>query len=241
MKKLFLILLIAAGCQTVKVKDKTFKTSNATVELGSIGMDKSRYNTNNDFTIQAIPVLQNPVRLDVQVLPFTSDINKIYVEKRTKTAGKDFTITYNDSLATKPYYTLFSIMDTNAYASEINAAYNKSTFTYLTDTEDAVTITGIAYAMPPEVIDQIRQADAYYLINSQEKKYTVALYKDGKKNGVIDLNSGLSLAYTLGKFCWAENDRLQWHVADIVEDNKGCKGNTRSRIQEKEQKSLFKM
>ena len=79
MKKLILlVLIITAGCQTTKIKNTEYKISEATTELGSIGEAKSMYNINNDFTTHSYPLLQNKIRLDVQVLPFNADINKIY-------------------------------------------------------------------------------------------------------------------------------------------------------------------
>jgi len=241
MKKIIiLVLIITAGCQTAKIKNREYKYSYATTELGSIGEAISMYNLKNDFAAHSFPVLQNKIRLDVQVLPFTKDINKIYTEK-AKINPAAVKINYVDSLAVKPEYVTLTIADLNGFATELNADYNKNTFQYLKDTETAVMVTGIAVALTSEDIAKIKMSDAFYLHNNQEKKYTIALYKSGKKTENIELQSGMVLAYTLGKFCWSVSDRLHWYIGDIVKDNKSCKGNTISKIKKKEEKNLYKL
>lgn len=240
MKKMIFLLLVLAGCQTAKINNKEYKVSQATVELGSIGRAKSMYNLDNDFSIHALPVLENKIRLDLQVLPFTKNIYKTYTEKASKNQNM-VKINYNDSLPIKPEYVTVNIMDLTAMATELNAVHNKDIATYLKDTKKTVIVTGIAVVLPTEYLTKIRQADAYYLVNAQDKKYSIALYKDGKKIEVIDMQTGVGLAYTLGKFCWSLSDRHQWYIGEIVKDNKSCKGNTRSQIKEKEEKNLFKL
>jgi hypothetical protein len=240
MKKIIILLLVITGCQTAKIKNREYKVSQATIELGSIGSAKSMYNLDNDFSIHALPVLENKIRLDIQVQPFNEDIYKTYTDK----AVNDQTlmkIEYNDSLPVKPEYVTVNIMDLTAMASELNGPHNKDIATYLKNTKKAVTVTGVAIVFSSEVLDKIKQADTYYLLNSQDKKYTVALYKEGKKTDVIDLDEGVELAYTLGKFCWSLSDRQQWYIGEIVKDNKGCKGKTREKIKDKEEKNLFKL
>ena len=150
-------------------------------------------------------------------------------------------IKYTDSLAVKPEYVTLNILDRTGFADEINADYNKNIANYLKDTEKTVIVTGIAIALPAEDIAKIKLADTYYLVNNQEKKYTIALYKAGKRTDFLELQSGTVLGYVLGKFCWAVNDRQQWFVGDIVKDNKSCKGNTVAHIKKKERMNLFKM
>jgi hypothetical protein len=211
------------------------------VELGSIGQSKSRYNLDNDYNIQSLPILENKIRLDIQLVHFDKKTSEVYTEKITSAGQQGFKINYVDSLHAKPQYALFSIMDAHGFVTEINAPKNKSIATYLTDTKDAVVVTSIALVLPQEKLDRIKVADTYYLVNAQDKKYTIALYKDGKKTDVIDLQQGIVIAYSLSKFCWAVNERDQWYIADIVKDNKSCKGNTRTHVKEKEQQNLFKM
>jgi hypothetical protein len=237
---LFILLLVASGCQTIKIENRKYKTSTATTELGSIGTSKSMYNTDNDFFPRTFPDLKNKIRLDIQVYPFNKSINNIYVKKGITNQAQS-KISYIDSLPSKPEFVTVSLMDINTFTNELNAPDNRGIFTFIKDIEKASIVTSVAVALSSEDLTKIRQADAYYLINNQNKKYTIALFKQGKKIEQIDLSSGTILAYTLGKFCWSVNDRQQWYIADIVNDSKSCPGNTISKIKEKEQTNLFKM
>lgn len=240
MKKFVFLLLIVAGCQTAKIQKKEYKISDATIELGSIGWAKSLYNLDNDFSIHGFPVLENKVRIDVAVHPFDENMYKIYTQKSlgNQAAAK---ITYTDSLPVKPEYVTVNIMDMETFSSELNRLQNRDIFNYLKDTEKSVMVIGIATVLPVEDLAKIKLADAYYLINNQEKKYTIALFKSGKKTGTIDLPAGTELAYILGKFCWALNEKQHWYISDIVKDSQSCKGNTRSKVKAKQEKNLFKM
>ena len=242
MKKIIYLLIIinTIGCQTAKIKNELYKVSQAHAELGSIGEAKSKFNLDNDFKIHSIPVLESKIRLEMQLLPFNKDINKIYAAKVA--AGQaQVKINYMDSIPVKPVYATLSIISLTDFATELNGVQNKSVISYLKDTKQAVVVTGVAIAFTEDDIAKLKQADTYYLINNLDKKYNVALYKEGKRIGTIDLQSGTLLAYNLSKFCWAINDRQQWYVGDIVKDNTSCKGNTKSRIKEKEEINLFKM
>jgi hypothetical protein len=241
MKKLLILLcMVTVGCQTAKIKNTIYKYADATTELGSIGEAASTFNLKNDFVVHSFPTLQNKIRLDVQVLPLTKNLSEIYLDK-VKVNPSAIKVNYVDTLAVKPEYVTLTISDINGFATELNADYNKNSFQYLKDTETPVLVTGIAVILPAEDIAKIRMSDAFYLHNNQEKKYTIALYKTGKKTENIDLNSMMVLAYTIGKFCWSVNDRQHWYIGDIVKDNKSCKGNTISKIKKREEKNLYKL
>ncbi len=243
MNKCILLVLIASltACQTTKIKERTYKVSNATTEIGSVGQSKSLYKISNDFSTHAFPYLANKIRVEVNVLPFNKKLNKFYLEKAKYNQGQA-KINYIDSLAVKPEMVTISILDISSYISEINSDNNKEVLTYLKDTKKAKIIISIASTMSSENISKIKQADAYYLINNQLKKYTLVLYKENKKTETIDLQSGVVLAYELSKTCWAVNKKANWYLADIVNECNSCKGNTHSKIkEEKVYKSLYDM
>lgn len=239
---IFIVLITAlAGCQTAVIKNEKYKISPATTELGSIGHGKSLFNLENDFSTNSFPQLQNKIRLDIQILPFTDKLNKAYLQKLEVNQAQE-KINYVDSIPVKPEFVTVTILDLSGYANEINSTYNKNILTYLEDTKEAVMVTRIALTLSNEDIAKIRQADTYYLVNEQHRKFTVDLYKQGKKTDTIDLTSGVLLAYKLGRFCWAENDRHKWYVGDIVEDGHGCRGLTKYEVkQKKAETNLFKM
>lgn len=237
---LLLLLISLASCQTLKIKDKNYKISNNTTELASIGLSKSIY-IKNDFSTRVFPNLENKIRVDVSIVPFDKKSNKFYI-KKSKYNQSQSKIEYIDSLDTKPELVTISILDISGYLEEINSDNNKKVINFLKDTKKAKLITSIATTLSSENINKIKQADAYYLINKQEKKYALALYKSNKMTETIDLQSGVVLGYELSKSCWALNKRQEWYLADIINDCKSCKGNTHTKIKEKRRnKSLYKM
>lgn len=242
MKKYLLWLVVASftACQTTKIKQRTYKVSNATTEIGSIGQSKSIY-VKNDFATHAFPVLDNKIRVDVAVLPFNKKLNKFYVQKE-KYNQSQAKIQYTDSVETKPEMVTISVLDIAGYIAEINTEANKPIVTYLKDTKKAKIVTSIATTMSAENMAKIRQADTFYLLNNQDKKYTLVVYKSNKKVETIDLQSGVTIAYELSKCCWGVNKKGNWYLSDIIKECKSCKGNTQSKIDdEKATKNLYKM
>lgn len=242
MKKylLWLVIISITACQTTKIKQRTYKVSNATTEIGSIGQSKSLY-VKNDFNTHAFPILDNKIRVDVAVLPFNKKLNKFYLQK-AKYNQSQAKINYIDSLETKPEMVTISVLDVSGYIAEINSEANKSIVTYLKDTKKAKIVTSIATTLSSENVSKIRQADTYYLLNNQDKKYTLVLYKANKKVETIDLQSGVTLAYELSKCCWGVNKKGNWYLSDIIKECKSCKGDTHSKVDdEKAFKSLYNM
>lgn len=242
MKKLsLLIILIAfAACNSTKVNGEKYKTSLSTTELATIGISNTKINTDNEFFTKAIPVLENKIRLDIKILPFDQKINAIYISK-AKSNQSLKTINYIDSLPKKPEYASISLFDINGYTNELNSIVNKEVFNLIKDTKEIETVSAIAIVLTEEALEKIRQADTYYLVNNKTKKYTLSLYKQGKQLDVIDLNEGVTIGYSLSKFCWTQNERQHWYIADLVSDNKNCMGNTHERVKDKEEINLFKM
>lgn len=234
------LCIIITSCQSLNIKDRTYKVSSATTELGSIGLSNSLYIKNN-FSLHALPVLENKIRVDISIVPFNKKLNKFYIQK-SKYNQNQSKIQYIDSLDTKPEIVTITILDVAGYIAEINSTYNNDVITYLKDTRKANIITSIATTLSSEDIIKIRNADNYYLINNQQKKYDLVLYKANKKTETINLKSGVVLGYELGKTCWAINRKNNWYLADIIKDCISCKGKTHTKIKEKETSSnLFKM
>lgn len=241
MKKYILLLLtICIGCQTTKISNEKYKVSTSTTELGSIGIAETKLNFENSFNTRSFPKLDGMVRLKIKTLPFNKQINDIYLNKN-KVKQQEATINYVDSLPNKPEYVTVSILDVNSYIKELNADYNKENLTFLKNTNEGRIVNNLALILSDEIISKIKSADAYYLINNQEKKYTVALYKNGKQFDSIDLHEGTTLAYSLGKFCWTENERHKWEIGDIIAENDNCLGTTSERVKKKEKVNLYKL
>jgi len=237
-KAVVLILIICSACQTTKIKNDNYKFSSSVVELGSIGTSKLSYNLNT-FEPKALAKLENNIRVEIGVVPYNKKLNKIYKSK-AKYNQNQTKVAFIDSLPIKPELVTIKILDVAGLVDEINADYNASLLKLLTDTQNLKMISSLAVSLPTDEIAKIRQSDAYYLANNQYKKYTIALYKAGKKTDIIDINPETIVAYQVSSFCWTKSVKGHWNVADIVNENNRCTGITKQKINEKKNnKDLF--
>lgn len=239
-KIVVLILLICISCQTTKIKNDNYKFSSSVVELGSIGTSKMSYNLNT-FEPKGLAKLENNIRVEIGVVPYNKKLNKIYKSK-AKYNQNQTKVAFIDSLPIKPELVTIKILDITGLVQEINSEYNAPILKLLTEAQNLKIISSLAVSLPTDEIAKIRQSDAYYLTNNQYKKYTIALYKSGKKTDIIDINPGTIVAYQVSSFCWTKSIKGHWNVADIVNENNSCTGITKRNINEKkENKALFDM
>lgn len=235
-----LLGLVFTSCHFINVNDKSYKISSTSTEIGSIGFSKSTIRKNNFFT-RSFPKLENKIRVEVNVIPFDKKLNKEYVKKE-KFNQNQAKVKYVDSLETKPELVSIAILDITGFINEINSDKNKEIISFLKSTKDSKIVTSIVTTLSSENLSKIKQADSYYLINSQDNKYTLVLFKANKKTDIIDLQSGVVIGHQLSKCCWAMNDKGHWYLADFVGENTTCKGSTESKVKEKKtRKSLYKM
>lgn len=236
-----LFLFGFAACQTVKIKNETYKVSDNPIELGSIGNASSKLNLENSFEIKSLPILENKIRVNISIVPYTKKTAKAYQEKSQYQQNLS-KLNYIDSLPVKPELVTIQIADKLGYVSELNAEYNKAVYTLLTDLQEIEVVSGVALHVSNENLTKIKQADAYYLINNQDKKYTIALYKQGKKVETLEIIQNAIIAYQTNVFCWAQTQRGKWYVADMATKSGACKGKTFSKVTElKKEVNLFKM
>ncbi|WP_163408525.1 Alp7A family actin-like protein [Flavobacterium ajazii] len=235
-----LLFIICAACQTTKIKNDSYKFSSSVVELGSIGTSKLSYNLNT-FEPKGLPKLENNIRVEIGVVPYNKKLNQIYKSK-AKYNQNQTKVAFIDSLPIKPELVTIKILDIAGLVHEINSDYNADILKLLTDTQSLKIISSLAVSLSVEEIAKIRQSDAYYLTNNQYKKYTIALYKTGKKTDIIDINPEKIVAYQASSFCWVKSGKGTWSVADIVNEDNKCTGITTSKISEKKNnKDLFDM
>lgn len=237
---LLVLVFLVVSCQTIKVKEQSYKLSNSTIELGALGEAKSISEFKNSFTIAGYPKIEEKIKLDITILPFTKKASKIY-QGHAKFNQKLSKINYADSLVIKPEIVSIKISDIATLISTLNSNENSNEITFVKNNERISIVTSVLVALSNSEIDKLRSADTYYLVQSDVSKYVMNLYKQGKKTDAIDLSSATVIGYTVGKFCWLENDRGKWQIGDIVQKGNSCKGNTFRKITAKKEKSLYKM
>ena len=243
MKHVFfaLLLVLFNACQTAKIKSETYKIAKTSPELCSIGQSKTFFKLQNSFQTKGFPKLENKSRLEIEVVPFTKKLSEQYT-KKIKYNQDLQKLTYVDSLPTKAELVTIQLLDITGFVNELNADYNNDIFRIINNLQNIKLVTSIAVYLTKEEISKIKQVDSYYLTNLQDKKYTIALYKQGKKTESINIDTEAIIAYKLSSFCWAETERSKWYIADIIAENSSCKGITINKVKEKKrEQSLFRM
>lgn len=240
MKCIFFIItmLFFLGCQTTKIKSDSYITTSTNTELGSIGEHNSSLDLKKKFIVRAIPKLDNEIRLSIEIVPFNKSLAKVYESKVKYNQGQT-SINYNDSVPIKPELATIKVLDILGVVQELNGPQNKDLLELLHKSRLEF-ISGVAIVLPIADLAKIREADAYYLNNDQPKKYTISLMKQGKKIGALDLTNATVIGNTISRFCWSEDQKGKWFIADISE--KGCSGKMKSRPKKiKASKNLFKL
>ncbi|WP_445456101.1 hypothetical protein [Flavobacterium sp. HNIBRBA15423] len=242
MKKVVLLMFfsILYSCQSVKVKDTTYSISKSTTELGALGEATSLAGLKNEFQITAYPELTEKIKVQIAIVPFTKKINTITLAK-AKYNQKQTAVTYIDSLPIKPEVVSIKIADINQLISELNSDKNTQIKNLIQNSERTSIITSVLAHLSSAEIEKIRQADTYYLVQTDDANYQIALYNQGKKTGLVAILANTILGYEVSSFCWTETNRGKWQIGDIVTKGTSCKGVTYKRIKEKKEKSLYKM
>lgn len=231
---LLLFLVIVTSCKTVVVNKQTQKIASAALELATIGKTKPNLQI-NAFEINAIPQLNQKIRVTAMVLPFNKTTFKAYVKAATL-QGKKSTVKYVDSLPNKPTYVVVKIADNVTLLEELNSEHNVTVFNYLKTVPDANVITAISMVFNQDILNEISQAEELYLSNVKYKKYDLELYKNGKLHKTIELTTGTTFTYKLSSFCWGENGRHQPILVDVIDEHSNCNNNTFSNYQKVEKK-----
>lgn len=234
------LLILVVSCKTINVKEQSYKTSNSKIELGALGESKSIGELKNSFTTTGYPTIDEKIKLDIAILPFTKKANKIYQSKE-KFNQKQSKINYVDSLPVKPEMVSIKISDIASLVNDLNVSANAKELAFIKNNERTTIVTSVLVVLNIAEIEKLRNADTYYLVQSDIAKHTIALYKQGKKVDSIDLTSSTIIGYTIGKFCWFENEKGKWQIGDIVQKGNSCKGNTYRKVKPKKEKSLYKM
>lgn len=237
---LFVLLIVVVSCKTIHVKEQSYKTSNSKIELGALGEAKSIADLKNNFIITAYPIIEEKIKLEVAIVPFTKKANIIYQSKE-KFNQKQSKINYVDSLPIKPEMVSIKISDIASLVNDLDASANAKALAFIKNNERTTIVASVLVVFNIAEIEKLRNADTYYLVQSDIAKHTIALYKQGKKVDSIDLTSSTIIGYTIGKFCWFENEKGKWQIGDIVQKGSSCKGNTYKKVKPKKEKSLYKM
>lgn len=221
---ILLLFVIVVSCKTVVVNKQTQKIAASALELGTIGTSRTNLQI-NAFEINAIPQLDQKIRVKAMVIPFNKGTFKAY-SKSLKFQGKKSKIKYVDSLPNKPKFITLKIVDKITLLNELISEKNKTVLNYLKIEPKANIIIGISMVFDNHILSEITQADELYLSNVKYKKYELELYKNKKLHKTITLSKGTTFTYNLSSFCWSRNKRHEPILVNLNSGNSKCKNNT---------------
>jgi hypothetical protein len=237
---LIIATLLLINCKTIQVNNNAYSVSESKIEFLAIGESKSIFGLKHQFEILAFPKVEEPIKLEISILPYTKKLSKIYLSK-LKYNQELKELNYVDSLALKPELVKIKIQDISQLISSLNEKINYETINFVKNNQRTSIITSILLHLDENQILKIRECDTYYLKESQPSKYVIVLYKDGKKINEIDISNSTTLGHSVSKFCWGENQKGKWQIFDIIEKGRSCKGESFNKIKKRKEKSLYKM
>jgi len=225
MKKisLFLVTITIFSCKTIEVNQQRQQTTKTMVELGVVGRIDKGIETNT-FQTTTIPIYKQKIRVSANILIFDDNTFNTYAQAALH-QNKKIKITYIDSVANKPGYANFQILDKVQLLNELNAPYNIDVNNYLLNANNDILINGISAYFGIIDLSNISQAEEVYLINNKSRKYSLELIKNSKPFAVIDISKSVPFAYTTASFCWKKNNG-EVKIANLIDKNEKCARDT---------------
>lgn len=193
------------------------KDASTSIELGAIGIMSSRL-VQNQFQINAIPSLEQKIRVK-SIAKFFDKTTISYYNKNQPDTTK--TITYIDSLTIQPKYLQLEIIDKVTLLEELNAKSNKTVVAYLKTAENTLFISSVSIKFPEMIQNNIQNAEEIFLMNSDNKKYVLALFNKNKLSEIIEFSTGDIFEYETSNFCWGVNDKHNIVITDITDGKCG--------------------
>lgn len=234
-------VLILMACNTVRVKNDSYKFSDEAIDFLAIGENRISLDQRYHFESFGFPKIDDKIKLYVEILPYTKKLNKVYIAKEKHNQAL-LSSKYIDSLKIKPDVLCISIADKSLLVSLLNNQNNKELRDYIQRTQKQVSIiTSFVLSVDKATIEKVKQADSYYLEQVNDSKYEVALFINNKKKETIHIPFQNVIAYQTNNFCWVENTKGNWLIGYLVEGDSTCDGDSYKKIQPTKEKSLYKM
>jgi len=211
----FLIFLSIISCGVIPGKTIPMVGSSP-IELGSIGIMRTDEFT-KQFSLAAIPVLTNKIRIIVEETSFDKNSAKKFNKLQF---NKNQLISLEDTVVSQTSFLRLKIGDKVTWLAEINGKDNSETVNYLKAVSNPVIVSSISISFPPETHKEIIKAQEIYLVNNDKKQYLLELFSNQKLVNTIDLTKGCVFDFDTNGFCWAENEKHEIGLVDINEN--GC-------------------
>ena len=217
------------SCNSIKslgVKDGNFPF------IGTVGKERSTV-LKTEFIATGNVVIEKPIALNIQTIPFTKSTYKKYMSVKALSGAKS-TITYVDSLANKPSYTLLSIQDRISVKESLNDEINKEVKNYLEKDTDCKVVSSISVVLDAGLMQELTSADGLFLSTGAHGVLQI-LVVNGNQRNYINLPKDELFDYSLMGICWGA-DIYGKPVIETLNDNGKCPNGT-----QKDAKKLDKL
>ncbi len=222
--KTFCLLMLIASCKTVSIEQSSHSITKQQVVMGSVGLDRNLL-LEHGYSNAAIPKYGNPIKVTTMQVPFSKQTHKAFVNAKT-TQVANINVKYADTLKDKPKFVKLDVADKVALIEALNAKENKAVKDYLSTDYNASVITSISMALDSQMLNDIANADAVFLVQNGLKSYGIQLFDNDKATKTIGFNEGIIFSYNSSNCCWQENDKHRINIVDIVVGKTNCPDRT---------------
>lgn len=236
---LFICVLITS-CGVLPQKNN-FYANDSEIELGVVG-EKQKSIRKTSFEAFGNPRYDNQIKVGVSEKPFTKSIYKQYKKSVEQRGNVKETISFNDSLNSKPIYITIQIENKVAIVDALNK-FNTGVFNYLKKSPKATLVKSLSLIPTQNFSNLIKKSDAVYLRTDKQTKQRLFFYKEEKEIGSVTLSKQLIFGYGLSSFCWKVTSSRKIEIATILNEDQNCSNTTKRNPEELEKqltKSSFK-
>jgi len=223
MKKYIITPLIVVGlfsCKTMTVQQELQTQTTQNLQLGTVGELKGVL-VLQDYNHTAFPNYQAPIKLNVSRVPFNKVKLKAF-EKAKFAQNKNIAVNYIDSVKTKPTFLKIEIADRVAILNSFSGDENKDVSRFLQYKTKAHLISTISVVFSSDTAAHLSNAQEIFLEQTGVKNYVLKTYQNNEQQQSIHFNEGVVFGYQASKACWKENNKHQFEIVDLVENNDQC-------------------
>lgn len=218
MKPTYVFVLLACiltSCNSIKslsVKEGTFPL------IGTIGKEQGNL-LKTEFRPIGYPVLDQPIALTAQSVPFSKSAFKSYQYARELSGAKS-TIDYVDSVKTKPSYMLISITDRIGLRETLNNEDNHEVKSYLEKDPNYRLVSSISVVLDSKSVQELQKSDGLFLGTDGNGLLQIEVIQ-GSQRRMIPIPKNEIFSYDLIGFCWGKT-RYGKPVIETFNDSGRC-------------------
>lgn len=222
MKQTYVFILLTCmlvSCKSIKslaVKEGNFPF------IGTIGKEQGTV-LKTEFTTIGHVVIEKPIALNIQTIPFTKSTFKVYMNVKELSGAKS-SITYVDSIATKPSYMLLTIEDRIGLKKSLNNEINKEVKSYLEKEADCKLVSSISVVLNATLVQELTSANGLFLMTDTNGLLQIEIVNENQRH-TINLPKNELFDYSLMGVCWGES-LYGKPVIETFNDNGKCPDGT---------------